>query len=76
MTRTEARYAAWDALHEALPARWMVGPITFDPGADAYSVTARGPHPGRGKAPVTVQGIGEDETAARPGRPPTRRSEA
>jgi hypothetical protein len=31
---------------------------------EAYSVTARGPHPGRGKAPVTVSGTGEDETAA------------
>jgi hypothetical protein len=27
-------------------------------------VTARGPHPGRGKAPQTVTGTGEDETAA------------
>jgi hypothetical protein len=30
----------------------------------AFSVTARGPHPGRGKAPVTVSGTGEDEIAA------------
>jgi hypothetical protein len=30
----------------------------------AFSVTARGPHPGRGKAPVTVSGTGEDEAAA------------
>jgi hypothetical protein len=65
------RETAWDAVHEALPARWAVGPITFDPGAirpdglmGAFSVTARGPHPGRGKAPVTVSGTGEDETAA------------
>jgi hypothetical protein len=27
-------------------------------------VTARGPHPGRGKTPRTVSGTGEDETAA------------
>ncbi len=27
-------------------------------------MTARGPHPGRGKAPQTVTGTGEDETAA------------
>jgi hypothetical protein len=30
----------------------------------AFSVTARGPHPGRGKAPVTVSGTGDDETAS------------
>jgi hypothetical protein len=63
--------AAWDAVHEALPARWLVGPVTYDPGVlrsdgylGAYHVTARGPHPGRGKAPVTVSGTGEDEAAA------------
>ena len=55
--------AAWDAVHEALPARWRVGPVTFHPGVlgpdgcmGAFSVTARGPHPGRGKVPVTVSG--------------------
>jgi hypothetical protein len=63
--------AAWDAVHEALPARWRVGPMTFDPGvlrADgrlgAFRVTARGPHPGRGKAPQAVAGLGDDEMAA------------
>jgi hypothetical protein len=63
--------AAWFAVHEALPARWQVGPVTYDPGVvrpdglmGAFSVTARGPHPGRGKAPVTVSGTGEDEIAA------------
>jgi hypothetical protein len=68
---TDAREAAWDSLWEAIPARWTVGPVTYDPGvlrADgqlgAYHVTARGPHPGRGKAPVTVSGTGEDEAAA------------
>jgi hypothetical protein len=62
---------AWEAVHEALPARWRVGTVTYDPGAlradcflGAFSVTARGPHPGRGKAPVTVSGIGQNETAA------------
>jgi len=38
--------------------------MRFDPGVPAFSVTARGPHPGRGKAPATVSGTGEDETAA------------
>ena len=26
------REAAWDAVHEELPAGWTVGPPTFDPG--------------------------------------------
>ena len=56
--------AAWDAVHEALPARWHVGPVTFDPGHHAWTMTAHGPHPGRGKAPQTVAGTGDDETAA------------
>jgi hypothetical protein len=67
----DAGEAAWDAVHEALPARWRVGPVTFDPGVlrsdgqrGAFSVTARGPHPGRGKAPVTVSGTGNTEEAA------------
>jgi len=60
----------------ALPAGWRVGPPTYDPGvvrADgqlgAFSVTARGPHPGRGTLPETVTGTGDDELGAlaRPG---------
>lgn len=65
------REAAWDAVHEALPARWRVGPITYNPGvlrADghmgAYSVTAVDSHPGRGKIPQSVTGTGPDERAA------------
>ena len=65
------RDAAWDAVWEALPARWTIGPVTFDlgvPRADgpmaAFRVTARGPHPGRGEASQTVTGTGEEETAA------------
>src|SRR5439155_4449625 len=64
MTAEADHEAAWDAVHEALPARWHVGPVTFDPGHHAFSVTARGPHPGRGKAPQMISGTGEDETAA------------
>ena len=66
-----AREAAWFAVHEALPARWHVGPVIYDPGAvrpdglmGAFSVTARGPHLGRGKMPVTVSGTGADDVAA------------
>jgi hypothetical protein len=59
-----AREQAWDAVWEALPARWAIGPPTYAPGRYSWHVTARGPHPGRGKAPVTVSGTGEDDTAA------------
>jgi hypothetical protein len=42
-----------------------VGPVSLaDPTLGRYSVTARGPHPGRGKIPQSVSGTGEDETAA------------
>ena len=58
------REAAWDAVHEALPAGWTVGPPTFDPGVSAYSVTARTVAAGRGKPPATVTGTGADEAAA------------
>src|SRR5829696_5299982 len=65
------RDAAWDSLWAALPARWKLGRPSYDPGVlraygyrGAWSVTARGPHPGHGKSPQTVRGIGEDETAA------------
>jgi hypothetical protein len=65
------REDAWDAVYEALPARWCAGRPSYDPGVirsdgyrGAWSVTARGPHPGRGKAPQTVTGTGDDETAA------------
>jgi hypothetical protein len=60
----DALEAAWWAVHEALPARWHVGPVTYDPGRHAWSVTAHGPLPGRGKAPQVVTGTGEDEAAA------------
>ena len=61
---TDPREIAWFALHDALPAGWLVGPITFDPGRDQFSVTARAPHPGRGKSPATVSGAGQTDVAA------------
>lgn len=61
---TDDREDAWAAVHEALPSRWHVGPPIYDRGRHAWSVTARGPHPGRGKAPVTVAGSGDNEVAA------------
>jgi hypothetical protein len=58
--------AAWDAVHEALPAHWRVGLPSFDPAGDGlWSVTAVDERSvGRGKAPQSVTGTGEDETAA------------
>ena len=60
----DAREAAWWAVYEALPARWHVGPVTYDSGRHAWSVTAHGPLPGRGKVPKVATGTGEDEVAA------------
>ena len=60
----DPREPAWFAVHDALPAYWQVGPVTFDPGRGAFSVTARAPHLGRGKMPVTVSGAGDTEIAA------------
>jgi len=60
----DPREAAWFAVHDALPPGWRVGPATYGRGRHLWSVTARGSHPGRGKAPVTVIGSGEDELAA------------
>lgn len=60
----EAREAGWERVHEALPARWQVGPPGYSPADHLWHVTAIGPHPGRGKMPRTVTGAGEDETAA------------
>jgi hypothetical protein len=61
---SNVRETAWAAVHEALPARWQVGPVSYDPGVRLWGLTARGPHPGRGKTPTTVSGTGVDEVAA------------
>jgi hypothetical protein len=60
MTRDDA----WAGVHEALPARWHVGPPSRDPHTAALGITAHGPHPGRGKMPQTVTGTRETETDA------------
>lgn len=60
----DEREAAWIAVHEALPAYWRVGPVTYDPGRCHWSVTARDDARGRGRLPTTVSGIGENEIAA------------
>ena len=56
-------HAALDVL-ALLPEWWAVGPTSYDPGIGHWTRTARGPHPGRGKMPETVTGIGRDELAA------------
>lgn len=58
------RDAAWDAVHEALPAGWTVGPPTYDHGVRGWSVTARTIAYSRRKPPQTVTGTGADETTA------------
>lgn len=62
---SDVREAAWFAVHDALPAYWLVGPVTVDPGRGGkFVVTARAPNPGRGKTPVSVSGTGDTEVAA------------
>lgn len=58
--------AAWDAVHEALPARWRVPapPSIADPLTRNWSITAVGPYPGRGKSPQSVTGRGPTEVDA------------
>lgn len=58
------REECWFAVHDALPAYWMVGPCSYDPGRGIWSVTARSDVHGRGHFPVTVSGLGADELAA------------
>lgn len=59
-----ARERVWNAVHDALPTGWRVGPPTYDPEHHRWSVTARSPQPGRRKPPETITGTGEDEIAA------------
>ena len=47
------REDAWNAVHEALPAGWTVGPPTFDPGVPGWSITARTVAANRLKRPQT-----------------------
>jgi hypothetical protein len=62
---TDTREAAWDAVHEALPAGWRVGLPSCHPSTGVWTATAIDERTtGRGKLPQTVSGIGEDETVA------------
>ena len=47
-----------------LPDSWTVGPTFVDPETGRWTYTARGPHPGRGKAPERITGTGGSELAA------------
>jgi hypothetical protein len=60
----DEREEAWGRLHEALPARWTVGRGSYDPGEHRWSISAVGPHPGRGKLPVYCTGFGADQLEA------------
>lgn len=60
----DEREEAWGSLHEALPGRWTVGQPSFDPGRRGWSISAVGPHPGKGKLPRYVTGFGKDELGA------------
>jgi hypothetical protein len=60
-----AREAAWDAIHEALPAGWRVGLLSHHPFTGVRTVSAVNERTtGRGKLPQVVTGTGEDEIAA------------
>jgi hypothetical protein len=61
---SDDRETIWGHLHEALPNRWTVGRASFDPSRHGWSISAIGPHPGRGIIPVGVRGFGADELAA------------
>jgi hypothetical protein len=61
----DPREAAWDAVHEALPAGWRVGLPSYSPERRAWEVSAVNERTtGRGKRAQTVTGFGEDEAAA------------
>jgi hypothetical protein len=60
----DEREESWGRLHEALPARWTVGLASYNPGEHRWSISAVGPHPGRGRLPVYVTGFGQDELEA------------
>jgi hypothetical protein len=62
--RSKAINQAWDGLCEAVPARWHIGRPSSDPGCHAWSVTAWGPNPARGKSRQSVSGTGADEASA------------
>jgi hypothetical protein len=63
MTVTKRERAEHDVL-ELLPDGWRLGRACWNPGTQRWAVTARPAYPGRGKAPETLSGIGDDEMTA------------
>ena len=63
MTTTDIE-RAWDAVHDAVPAGWHVGPTGYDPGVSRWKVAARSDVHGRGKVPEYVIGEAVDEVGA------------
>jgi hypothetical protein len=61
---TSDRERAWNAVHDALPAGWHVGPTGNDPGIARWQVAARSDVHGRGKIPEYVIGSAVDEVGA------------
>jgi hypothetical protein len=61
---SEALSEAWDVLYDSLPARWHIGKPSYDPGLAAWTVTAWGRQPDRGKPRQAVTGMGDTEVAA------------
>jgi hypothetical protein len=54
---------AWEAVYDALPASWRIGPIAY-PRRNVCSVIARGPTEGRGRRHRSVRGSGDCLVAA------------
>ena len=50
---------AWAAVHDALPAGWTVGPLTFHVEDDRWHVLAADHRPGR--RPDYIESVGIDE---------------
>lgn len=62
---TDPRSRAWDAIHDALPDGWAVGPAAYDPGRRAWTVVAHSAPPaGRYRPPEYMEAQGEDQVAA------------
>jgi hypothetical protein len=54
---------AWEAVYDALPTTWQIGPITY-PMQDVCHVMARGPNEGRGGLRQSIRGSGDCLLAA------------
>jgi hypothetical protein len=64
MTNPAKRERAGRDLVAVRPDGWALDPPSYDPATGRWSITARDMRPGRGRAPETVTGNGENEMAA------------